>query len=202
MFAMNIDIGKKRRGYISRPKSVVIIIFLILALFTILQDKLQKKNESRNQGLSEATTGEFLKVTKVHDGDTLSVLIGNREEKIRLIGIDAPELGQEPWGRKAKRKLQDIIRKTDKTVRIELDVDERDKYGRLLAYLWTKDGRLVNEEMVRSGYALLYTIPPNVKYVDRLRKAQERASKKKVGIWGEKGLEERPSDYRKAHPRY
>lgn len=202
MFAMNIDIGKKRRGYISRPKSVVIIIFLILALFTILQDKLQKKNESRNQGLSKATTGEFLKVTKVHDGDTLSVLIGNREEKIRLIGIDAPELGQEPWGRKAKRKLQDIIRKTDKTVRIELDVDERDKYGRLLAYLWTKDGRLVNEEMVRSGYALLYTIPPNVKYVDRLRKAQERASKKKVGIWGEKGLEERPSDYRKAHPRY
>lgn len=202
MFAMNIDIGNKRRVYISRPKSVVIIIFLILALFTILQDKLQKKNESRNQGLSEATTGGFLKVTKVHDGDTLSVLIGNREEKIRLIGIDAPELGQEPWGRKAKRKLQDIIRKTDKTVRIELDVDERDKYGRLLAYLWTKDGRLVNEEMVRSGYALLYTIPPNVKYVDRLRKAQEMASKKKVGIWGEKGLEERPSDYRKAHPRY
>lgn len=202
MIAMNIDIGNKKRGYISRPKSVVIIIFLILALFTILQDKLQKKNESRNQGLSEAMTGEFLKVTKVHDGDTLSVLIGNREEKIRLIGIDAPELGQEPWGRKAKRKLQDIIRKTDKTVRIELDVDERDKYGRLLAYLWTKDGRLVNEEMVRSGYALLYTIPPNVKYVDRLRKAQERASKKKVGIWGEKGLEERPSDYRKAHPRY
>lgn len=202
MFAMNIDIGKKRRGYISRPKSVVIIIFLIIALFTILQDKLQKKNESRNQGLSEATTGEFLKVTKVHDGDTLSVLISNREEKIRLIGIDAPELGQEPWGRKAKRKLQDIIRKTDKTVRIELDVDERDKYGRLLAYLWAKDGRLVNEEMVRSGYALLYTIPPNVKYVDRLRKAQEMASKKKVGIWGEKGLEDRPSDYRKAHPRY
>lgn len=200
MFAMNINISS-RRGYISRPKSVVIIIFLIIAFFTILQDKLQKKDSSRNQGLSGATTGEFLKVMAVHDGDTLSILIGNREEKIRLIGIDAPELGQEPWGKKAKKKLQDIIRKTDKTVRIELDVEERDKYGRLLAYLWTKDGRLVNEEMVRSGYALLYTIPPNVKHVDRLRKAQDIASKKKVGIWSEEGLSERPSDYRRAHPR-
>lgn len=199
---MNIDFANKRRSYISRPKSVVILMFLIIAFFTILQDKLPKKESQKNQGFSGFERVGFVRVTVVHDGDTVSIEIGNREEKVRLIGIDAPELGQEPWGKKAKRKLQDIIRRTDKSVRIELDVEERDKYGRLLAYLWTKDGRLVNEEMVRSGYAFLYTIPPNVKYVDRLRKAQEIASKKKIGMWSEDGLSERPSDYRRAHPRH
>lgn len=201
MFVMSLEHSRKRRGYFFRPKSVVILIFLIIAFFTILQDKLPKKESPKNQGLSGFERNGFVRITVVHDGATVSIKIGDGEEKIRLIGIDAPELGQEPWGKKAKRKLQDIIRRTDKSVRIELDVEERDKYGRLLAYLWTKDGRLVNEEMVRSGYALLYTISPNVKYVERLREAQEMAYKKKVGIWGEKGLEERPSDYRKTHPR-
>ncbi|MFN3395206.1 MAG: thermonuclease family protein [Thermodesulfovibrionales bacterium] len=198
---MSLEHGRKRRDYFFRPKSVVILIFLIIAFITILQDKLPKKESLKNQGFSGFERDGIVSVITVHDGDTVSIKIGGREEKIRLIGIDAPELGQEPWGKKAKRKLQDIIRRTDKSVRIELDVEERDKYGRLLAYLWTKDGRLINEEMVRSGYALLYTIPPNVRYVERLRKAQEMAYKNKVGIWSERGLEERPSDYRETHPR-
>lgn len=192
MFPMSFESKRKRNSYIFRPKSVAILVFLIIALFTILQDKLLERKVIKDG---------FVRVTAVHDGDTVSVIINNREERVRLIGIDAPELGQEPWGRKAKRKLQDIMRKTEKTVRIELDVEERDKYGRLLAYLWTKDGRLINEEMIKSGYALLYTISPNVKYVERLREAQEIASRKKAGIWGEKGLNESPSDYRRTHPR-
>ncbi|MFN3479281.1 MAG: thermonuclease family protein [Thermodesulfovibrionales bacterium] len=189
---MSLDLKRKRRDYLFRPKSIATLIFLIIALFTILQDKLIERRVMKDG---------FVRVTGVHDGDTLSIKVNNREERVRLIGIDAPELGQEPWGKRAKRRLQDIIKRTDKIVRIELDVEERDKYGRLLAYLWTKDGRLINEEMIKSVHALLYTIPPNVKYVERLREAQEIASKKKVGLWGERGLNESPSDYRRTHPR-
>lgn len=193
MFFMSLDIQRKRSNYISRPGSIATIIFLIVAIFTILQDKLLER---------KVTEDGFVKVTAVHDGDTVSIMINKREERVRLIGIDAPELGQEPWGERAKRKLQDIIRKTDRIVRVEFDIEERDKYGRLLAYLWTKDGRLINEEMVRSGHAFLYTIPPNVRYVERLKEAQEIASKKKIGLWRGDGIGERPSHYRKTHPRY
>lgn len=195
----------KRKGSMLMPKYVAVIIFLVLALVTIFQDKFIYKKASRGtsdiQRVSGVSKDEYVKVTKVHDGDTVSVIINNNEERVRLIGIDAPEMGQGQWGKKAKRKLQDIIRKSDKTVRIELDVDERDKYGRVLAYLWTKDMKMINEEMVKSGYAFLYTIPPNVRYVERLKRAQEVVSSKGIGIWSEKGLNERPSDYRKIHPR-
>lgn len=205
MSFMSFEKGRKRSLYPFRPKSIAILIFFIIALVTIFQDKFVdrkiSKRQQGNQESSRAVNGEYVSVLRVHDGDTVSIIIGNTEEKVRLIGVDAPELGQEPWGKRAKRKLQEIMRKTDKTVRIEFDVEERDKYGRLLAYLWTKDGRLINEEMIRSGYAFVYTVPPNVRYVDRFRRAQEIASKRRVGIWGEKGLEERPSDYRKTHPR-
>lgn len=195
----------KRKGSMLMPKYVAVIIFLVLALVTIFQDKFIDKKASRGtsdiQRVSGVSKDEYVKVTKVHDGDTVSVIINNNEERVRLIGIDAPEMGQGQWGRKAKRKLQEIIRKSDKTVRIELDVDERDKYGRVLAYLWTKDMNMINVELVKSGYALLYTIPPNVRYVERLKRAQEIASSKGIGIWSERGLNERPSDYRKIHPR-
>lgn len=196
---MIAEVGKKRRGYIFRPKYLAILIFIVIASFTIVNDKLYKK-DSQNQGHPAKVEG-FARVTAVHDGDTVSLIIGNREERVRLIGIDAPELGQEQWGKKARRRLQEIIRKTDRKVRIELDIEERDQYGRLLAYLWTKDGRLINEEMVKGGYALIYTVPPNVRYAERLKEAQETASKKKAGIWEERGLEERPSDYRRSHRR-
>lgn len=195
----------KRKGSMLMPKYVAVIIFLVLALVTIFQDKFIYKKASRGTSDIQRVPGvlkdEYVKVTKVHDGDTVSVIINNNEERVRLIGIDAPEMGQGQWGKKAKRKLLDMIRKSDNTVRIELDVDERDKYGRVLAYLWTKDMKMINEEMVKSGYALLYTVPPNVRYVERLKRAQEVASSKGIGIWSEKGLNERPSDYRKIHPR-
>jgi micrococcal nuclease len=136
---------------------------------------------------------------KIHDGDTLSVRIGGKTEKIRLIGIDAPEVGQRPWGEKAKRHLADLIGASDIT--IVTDVRKRDRYGRLLAYVWSTAGRLVNLEMVRDGYAVIYTVPPNVRHVDQLRAAQREAREKKRGIWAAGGLLESPRDYRAGHPR-
>ncbi|MEJ5228077.1 thermonuclease family protein [Thermodesulfovibrio sp.] len=150
---------------------------------------------------------EYYKVTEIHDGDTLTIVKDSflgilvKTERIRLIGIDAPELAQEPWGRKAKNHLKKLIRESSWLVKIELDVQQRDKYGRLLAYLWDKNGNMINYMMIRDGYAMVYTIPPNVKYAEKFVEAQRVAREEKRGIWGEGGLKEKPSDWRKANPR-
>jgi micrococcal nuclease len=68
------------------------------------------------------------------------------------------------------------------TVKMEFDVQRRDKYGRLLAYLYLSDGRMLNEEIVKAGYANLMTIPPNVKYQERFLKAYREARKNKRGL--------------------
>lgn len=126
------------------------------------------------------------RVELVVDGDSIHVRLGGRTEKVRYIGIDAPELnhperGEEPWAREAaevNRKLVD-----GKTVRLERDVQERDSYGRLLAYVYVGDV-MVNAELVRLGYAHAMTIPPNVKYRDLFRQLERRARARKLGLWG------------------
>lgn len=145
--------------------------------------------------------GTTVRAEKIYDGDTIGVFINGRFEKIRLIGIDAPEMDQRPWGRKAKECLSSLISSTDSGIAFEYDIEQRDKYGRILAYMWTQDGKMINEEMLEKGCAVLFTFPPNVRYAERFRAAQKRAQKHKAGIWGGRGLQERPSDYRKAHPR-
>jgi len=140
-------------------------------------------------------------VIKVHDGDTVTLRLNGKFLKTRLIGIDAPEMMQRPWGKKAKEHLIDLLNHTDWTVLVETDVVKRDKYNRLLAYLWTKQKELINEKMVLNGYAVLFTIPPNVKFVDRFTRAEQQARQAKKGIWGPKGLKEKPLKYRELHPR-
>jgi micrococcal nuclease len=149
----------------------------------------------------------YHKVTEIHDGDTITIVkesflgILLKTEKVRLIGIDAPELEQEPWGRRAKNHLRKLIRDNNWQVRIELDVQQRDKYGRLLAYVWDKKGNMINYLMIRNGYAMVYTVPPNVKYTELFVQAQQLARKEKRGIWGKNGLPETPSEWRKKNPR-
>jgi len=158
-------------------------------------------------GLSESAfaevrdnAGNAARVLRVNDGDTVTVSINGHRERIRLIGIDAPEMGQGLWGEKAKRHLEDILR-SSRNVYVEYDVERRDKYGRLLAYIRTADGRLVNTEMLRDGYAVLFTFPPNVKHVEEFTAAQRQARERKRGIWGKDGLSQLPVKYRKTHPR-
>lgn len=141
------------------------------------------------------------RVVAVHDGDTLSVVIGRRKERVRLIGIDAPELSQRPWGANAKKHLRELVTLSGNSVVLEFDLDKRDKYGRLLAYVRTLDNKLINLEMVRNGYAALYTFPPNVKYAERLREGQRYAREGRLGIWGRDGLKEIPGEYRREHQR-
>lgn len=149
---------------------------------------------------------DYYRVTEVNDGDTVTVVTSSflgflvKTERIRLIGIDAPELAQEPWGRRAKNHLRKLIKESDWQVKIELDVQHRDRYGRILAYLWDRNGRMLNYMMIRDGYAMVYTVPPNVKYADWFLEAQRLARQERKGIWGKDGLTETPSQWRKEHP--
>lgn len=123
-------------------------------------------------------------VVAVIDGDTLEAnLVGLGREKVRLLGIDAPESDEEFYG-EAKRELARFV--TGSTVTLETDIEERDRYGRLLAYVWA-GGLLVNAELLRLGVATLYLIPPNVKYMDLLKAAQDEARAAARGMWGATG---------------
>ncbi|MBI3378107.1 MAG: thermonuclease family protein [Nitrospirae bacterium] len=142
----------------------------------------------------------YVRVIKVHDGDTVSVILNGRKEKVRLIGMDAPEIKQKPWGTKARKHLEKMLTASNRTVILEFDVERRDKYGRLLCYIFTPDRKMLNIQMVKDGYAVLLTIPPNIKYVDELRMAENEARQHRRGIWNSNGFKESPGDYRKKHP--
>jgi micrococcal nuclease len=168
--------------------SVFVIIAFFLCAFSI-------DRSFAAQSLSE------VRVIKVHDGDTVTLMVNGKMRKTRLIGIDAPEMNQRPWGRQAKEHLIDIMNHTDWLVTVETDEVKQDKYGRALVYLWTKNNELINERMVRDGYAVLFTIKPNVRYGAAFSRAEKLARQEMKGIWGPNGLKEAPVKYREKHPR-
>jgi micrococcal nuclease len=175
--------------------------FTIAVLLLLIMTSLLFAGKGRHQSVVNRASSGIARVEKTYDGDTIAVFIDGRLEKIRLIGIDAPEMSQRPWGRRAKKCLETLIEDTDSRISLEYDIERRDKYGRLLAYVWTQDGKMINEEMMKKGCAVLFTFPPNVRYVERFRAAQKIAQGDRRGVWGEDGLKERPYDYRKVHPR-
>jgi micrococcal nuclease len=83
----------------------------------------------------------------------------------------------------AAREFAESLAPAGTTLYLERDVQPTDRYGRTLAYLWTTDGRLVQEEILRAGWADLLTIPPNVRHTERLRSAWREARESRRGIW-------------------
>jgi len=131
-------------------------------------------------------------VRLVVDGDTFRCRDGRR---VRLIGVDSPEQRQDPYGANAAQALLRML-PVGAGVRLERDVALTDRYGRVLAYAWL-GSTLVNEAMVRGGWAVLYTVPPNVKYAAPLERAQNEARARGAGLWEERGFECMPADYRR-----
>jgi len=106
---------------------------------------------------------------------------------VRYIGIDTPEThhpmkGVERAGKEASEANRKLV--DGKTVRLEFDVQEQDRYGRLLAYVYLEEGTFVNAWLVENGYAVVMTIPPNVKYEALFRKLQREAREAGRGLWG------------------
>jgi micrococcal nuclease len=127
-------------------------------------------------------------VLEVTDGDTIRVSIDGTEYPVRYIGIDTPEVHSESeWmGREAADANAALVAGAE--VVLEKDVSETDQFGRLLRYVWVErdgDWLLVNLELLRLGYAVVSTYPPDVKYVDALYlAAQDEAQVSALGVWG------------------
>ncbi len=125
-------------------------------------------------------------VVEVVDGDTVDVDIDGIVFRLRLILVDTPEVfgGAECYGRAASDFTRAALPLGNR-VFLEKDVSETDAFGRLLRYVWLEDGTLFNERLVAEGYATLATYPPDVKYVDRIRLAQQVAYAEGRGLWGD-----------------
>ena len=135
-------------------------------------------------------------VERIADGDTFTCRDGRR---VRLIGIDTPELRQGEPGRRAREALARLA-PPGSAVRLEPDVASRDRYGRELAHVW-RGSRLVSEALVLEGWAMLYTVPPNVKYAGRLERAQKKARAAGAGLWASGGFTCEPGAYRRGECR-
>ena len=131
-------------------------------------------------------------VTRITDGDGI---VCDRIGRVRLIGIDTPEMDQRPFGPQAAAALGALVR-VGSVVQLEADVEERDPYRRALAYVWVGHS-MVNWRMVRDGWAVLLTYPPNVQYVDAFTEAERRAREEKRGLWATGGFDCAPADHRR-----
>ena len=148
--------------------------------------------------IPEIPQGKTIKVERVVNGETIEIKgFANQTpilEQVRLIGIEAPDLKQEPWGQEAKQKLKQLIE--GKQVLLETDPQAEDKLDRKLAYLWQGE-ILLNEQLVKEGYALVVAPSSNSKYQQRLLKAQEWARIMGLGIWNpDNPLRQSPAEFR------
>ncbi len=133
----------------------------------------------------------IFQIARVLSGQSAELIDRSQQPPViqscRLVGIDAPDLAQEPWGRAAKKRLESYIGIPSKdSVNVEFEGVGADKFGRKFVYLW-KDGRLLNEELVKDGYVLasINSFSPigSHKYRDRLSRASQYARLMGNGIW-------------------
>lgn len=127
------------------------------------------------------------RVLRVVDGDTIIVRVGGRRERLRYIGIDTPESVKpgtpvQCFARAASSRNKRLI--DGRTVTLRFDVERRDRYRRLLAYVYRQsDGLFVNADLVRGGYAVPMTIPPNVRHADEFVRLAREARRAGRGLW-------------------
>lgn len=136
---------------------------------------------------SGVSTNNFtsVEVIKVTDGDTIKVDLHGQEENVRFLLVDTPEMnekgGPQPFAVEAKAFVADLV--DGRSVELEIGLSERDKYGRLLAYVYV-DSQNIQSLLLERGLArVAYIYPPNTKYVDDYRDIQKKAQQKAVGIW-------------------
>ncbi|MEK6732847.1 MAG: thermonuclease family protein [Candidatus Omnitrophota bacterium] len=150
-------------------------------------------NFSRHTNLTtqfnNSGSGKYYTINRVVDGDTIE--LSNRET-VRYIGIDTPEIREKkgsawiysprPYAEEAKSFNEKLVK--GKSVRLEFDVQKKDKYNRFLAYVYAGEN-MANLEMVKQGYGMIYTYPPNVRYSEKFLEAQKEARDNKRGIWSD-----------------
>jgi micrococcal nuclease len=149
-------------------------------------------------------------VQRVIDGDTVEVDYFGKKESVRLIGVDTPETkhptkGVQPYGREASVFTKSALE--GRNIWLEFDVEQRDRYGRLLAYVWTSEpsirtvpgdaelrSKMFNARLLLDGYAQIATFPPNVRYVDYFKVYQTEARENGRGLWGQVSSPQTPKN--------
>lgn len=172
-----------------RPFYLLLFILFISSSSCESRSGKRARTESTNNH-HEVVNDGFLSVTKVVDGDTFWVNNGSQKGlKVRLIGVDAPEsrkvFRKEVgfYGKEAKTYLINILQ--NKRVKLVSDVDPLDRFGRTLSYVYLEDGTFVNAELVKNGYAMVMTVPPNVRFVEEFVALQQEARENNRGLWAE-----------------
>lgn len=169
-------------------KKVNIVAFLALIALFAFDAFSANKSKTKDIPFPKQAAYFSCNLKKVVDGDTVDAYCGGRNLRIRLIGIDAPEMGQKPWGQQSKENLEDLLNR-----KFSLESHGKDTYGRQLGKL-IYSGRDLNLEMINQGWAVAYDgkdTPKNYK------EAQEIAKNKKIGIWSKKGLHQDPKKWRR-----
>lgn len=179
--------------------SILILVFLlgfIIGKASIVNENKNfeiKNNPIKNTIFLTPTlilNQDFYPVIKVVDGDTIDVEIDNQVKRIRIIGINTPEVADprktvECFGKEALNKAKEIL--TGKKVKLEEDLTQgnADKYGRLLRYVFLEDGTDFGLLMIKEGYAYEYTYNIPYKHQQKYKKAQKEAQENKKGLWAD-----------------
>jgi micrococcal nuclease len=137
-----------------------------------------------------------VQVVRVISGQTLEVMSMGKALRVRLAGIEAPDIQQQPWGKAAQQQLEAMV--GGKTASLQLD-GQPDRFGRQWAYVW-QDGKLLNEELLKEGYALWDGRSHAPQYDNRLEKAQAWARVMGRGIWDDKQpMRQTPAEFRQSN---
>ncbi len=159
--------------------AIILVLLLVWRLFPATAP-----DTVTSLSTSHANTVVTTTVTRVVDGDTIVVASG---EKVRYIGVNTPESVDprkpvECFGKEASAYNKKLV--DGKSVQLVGDVGDKDKYGRLLRYVYLADGTFVNLKLVQDGYASVMTVPPNVAHEKDFVQAQSEAREKNSGLWG------------------
>jgi micrococcal nuclease len=179
----HLSFGRSCYLRLSTFKLQLQIVFLVLLVLFI-------------QGCQTPTinNGMQVQVVRVVSGQTLEATSMGKVLRVRLVGIEAPDIQQQPWGQAAKQQLETMV--SGKTVILELDGQDADKFGRQWAYVW-QNGKLLNEQLLQAGYVLWDGRSHNHKYDERLFQAQAWARIMGRGIWDTKQpMRQTPSEFR------
>ncbi|MFH0754320.1 MAG: thermonuclease family protein [Candidatus Omnitrophota bacterium] len=177
---------------------VYFVLFITLFLtFVVRFSSPTKKVPDEVVVAAAANIYDNIAVVYVYDGDTVKLANG---EKVRLLGIDTPESSENKKlirdVQRSGKSVQEILQMghlsagytrsflAGRRVRLEFDIERRDKYGRLLAYVYrVSDGLFINAEIIKNGFAYPMTIPPNVRYADIFKKLFRQAREGRRGLW-------------------
>lgn len=182
---MSKKLKNKLIGFVSSVAVIVVAILLDKLQIIDIKEYIDV-NSTYEENETDFQAGVLYDVVRVVDGDTFVVKYNGKDEKVRLIGVDTPESvhpdeeKNTEFGDKVSNFTKEML--TGKQVDLEFDVEQKDQYGRLLAYVYL-DGQMYNKMLLEKGYAQVATYPPNVKYVDDFTAIQKQAREDKVGLW-------------------